>query len=98
MSSIIGGASAARRGFSIDGTGSAANRLDAEPSLDDAPQTGAAGAADVQAQLAGVDEEAANAAAQFGRFRASERKGRRSDELERILDTDADEKLDELAA
>ncbi|AIP66389.1 SctW family type III secretion system gatekeeper subunit BsaP [Burkholderia thailandensis] len=98
MSSIIGGASAARRGFSIDGTGSAANRLDAEPSLDDAPQTGAAGAADVQAQLAGVDEEAANAAAQFGRFRASERKGRRSDDLERILDTDADEKLDELAA
>ncbi|MBD2941968.1 SctW family type III secretion system gatekeeper subunit BsaP [Burkholderia pseudomallei] len=98
MSSIIGGASAARRGFSIDGTGSAANRLDAEPSLDDAPQTGAAGAVDVQAQLAGVDEEAANAAAQFGRFRASERKGRRSDELERILDTDADEKLDELAA
>ncbi|AJY38915.1 type III secretion system gatekeeper subunit SctW [Burkholderia humptydooensis] len=97
MSSIIGGASAARRGFSVDGTG-AANRLDAEPSLDEAPQAPAAGAAGVDAQLAELDGEAANAAAQFGRFRASERKGRRSDDLERILDTDADEKLDELAA
>ncbi|KVP66708.1 type III secretion protein [Burkholderia ubonensis] len=97
MSSNIGGASVVRRGFSVEGAGTA-NRLDAEPSLDGAPRAPAAGAAGVDAQLAELDGEAANAAAQFGRFRAPERKGRRSDDLERILDTDADEKLDELAA
>ncbi|KVK76112.1 type III secretion system gatekeeper subunit SctW [Burkholderia sp. MSMB1498] len=93
MSSIIGGASIARRGFAVDGA-SSASRLDAEPSLDEEPQ---AGAVEVQVQLADIEEESANAATQLSRFRTSERKCRRSDDLERILDTDADEKLDDLA-
>ncbi|WP_323117694.1 type III secretion system gatekeeper subunit SctW [Burkholderia alba] len=97
MSSIIGGGgSAPRRGIVQDGLGTA-NRLDAEPPLDDESQAVAAGAADMQARLADVDEESASAAL-AGRFRLSERKGRRSDDLERILDTDADEKLDALDA
>ncbi|MGY4730895.1 type III secretion system gatekeeper subunit SctW [Burkholderia pyrrocinia] len=97
MSTIIGGGSIGRRGFSFDGGGSA-SRLDAEPSLDEQQQAGEVEVGNVQAQLAEVEDDAGDMMAQFGRFRASDRKARRSDDFERILDSDAEEKLDDLDA
>ncbi|WP_303048485.1 HrpJ domain-containing protein, partial [Burkholderia pseudomallei] len=68
------------------------------PSLDDVPPPPAARAADAQAQLAADGGAAAFAAAPIGRCRASARKARRVDELERIVDADLDEQIVALAA
>ncbi|KWK77693.1 type III secretion system gatekeeper subunit SctW [Burkholderia ubonensis] len=95
MSTIVGGASYSRRGMSVDGD-APSSRLDAEPSLDQQPNIGANEAAEVQMQVAEAEDDAADILAQFGRFRASERRTRRSDDFERILDSDADEKLGDL--
>lgn len=97
MSLTISGGSFIRRNVLLDGAG-AINVQEPEPSPDDESQQVVVDTADIQAQLVAVEEEGASAAAQFGRLRVSERKGRRSDELERILDTDAEEKLEDLGA
>jgi type III secretion system protein len=96
MSTIIGGASLAHRALLRESRDGGA-KLDAEPSLDAQQQGVEAEAPDIQAQMAEVEDDAGSMMAQFGRFRASERKARRSEDFERILDSDADEKVDELA-
>lgn len=93
MASIIGGSPYVRTMRSAPDSSS---RLDAEPSLDSDSQVEDMAAPDIQAQMAEVEDDAATLLAQFGRFRASERKGRRSEDFERILDTEAEEKIDDL--
>jgi type III secretion system YopN/LcrE/InvE/MxiC family regulator len=95
MSTIIGGTSLAHLAVPREARDSGA-RLDAEPSLDGQQQVVEAEAVNVQAQMAEVEDDAGSMMAQFGRFRASDRKARRSEDFERILDSDADEKIDDL--
>ncbi|EDT05166.1 type III secretion regulator YopN/LcrE/InvE/MxiC [Burkholderia ambifaria IOP40-10] len=73
-------------------------RLDRDASLDEAPdeQAELVNLA-MQAQLMGADDDAAALLAEFGRFRPADRRTHRSDDLERMLDPEAGEKLDDLA-
>nr|WP_269764954.1 type III secretion system gatekeeper subunit SctW [Burkholderia ubonensis] len=93
--SMVSGPTSAARLTSIRDQSERGARLDAEPSLDADTQVQTQ-PVDIQAQMAEVEDDAGSMLAQFGRFRASSRSSRRSEDLERILDTDADEKTDEL--
>ncbi|KVD78008.1 type III secretion protein [Burkholderia sp. ABCPW 14] len=95
MSTIIGGA-ASFVSRAMRDMPDASARLDAEPSLDAGQEAEANVVFDVQAQMAEVEDEMGSVIAQFGRFRTSERKTRRSEDFERILDSEPEEKLGDL--
>ncbi|WP_175924622.1 type III secretion system gatekeeper subunit SctW [Burkholderia latens] len=76
---------------------SGSSRLDQEESLDRVPSDEAERANVEQAQLAAAEDDGAALLAEFGRFRSAERRTRRSDDFERMLDPEAGEKLDDLA-
>lgn len=70
-------------------------RLDGGPSLDAEPDEARPS---IQAQMADVQDEMATLIAQFGRRRDVGRKGSRlSEDVERILEGEADERIDQLA-
>ncbi|KUY50674.1 MULTISPECIES: type III secretion system gatekeeper subunit SctW [unclassified Burkholderia] len=72
-------------------------RLDRDPSLDQGPDEQVEQVELVAAQLVEAEDDAAELLAQFGRFRSVDRRTRRTDDLERMLDPEAGDKLDELA-
>ncbi|KVT54029.1 hypothetical protein WK55_22100 [Burkholderia ubonensis] len=81
-------------GVSLSGS----SRLDRDASLDAGPDEQAELINQaVQAQFLQSEDDAAALLAQFGRFRPTERRTRRSDDLERMLDPEAGDKLEELA-
>jgi type III secretion protein W len=95
MNSVASSAPFDRHGPVREGV-SRTSRLDAESSLDEQPQLAEVDPGNIASWLTDVERDAASMVAQFRPFRASARRVRRSEDLERILDSDAEEKLGEL--
>lgn len=97
MNAIVGGLRSGQN-WKSEENGNASDRLDSDPLITGGPELADAAAVDVQAEFAQAEDDASVMFAQFGRFRGTERRASRSEDLERILESDADEKMDELAS
>ncbi|VVE37006.1 SepL/TyeA/HrpJ family type III secretion system gatekeeper [Pandoraea horticolens] len=99
MSTLISGVSPVSRALARDAREQEA-RFNAQPALDAEPAPTEVQVPDVQAQIAEVESEAANVLTQFGRLGSGYVNGngraRRSEDIKRILDADAEDKVDEL--